>query len=136
MRTGSELLEHTAEVKLRLLAPSFGELVAEAGRAVARIELAGELPAPTGPWRELEIHSSDREALLVDWLNELIFLAETERWVATDFEVRNATDTELSVRARGATVETAPARIKAATFHGLEIVPVAGGLATEVIFDV
>ena len=38
METATELLEHTADVKLRVRAPSFGELAAEAGRAVARIE--------------------------------------------------------------------------------------------------
>ncbi len=136
MGTASELLEHTAEVKLRVRAPSFGELAAEAGRAVARIELGRVPPHAEGPWRELEIRSADREALLVDWLNELIFFAETECWVATDFEVQSATDTALRVRARGAIVQEAPARIKAATFHGLKIVGVAGGLEAEVVLDV
>ena len=136
MGAPSELLEHTAELKLRVRAPSFGELAAEAGRAVARIDLGMVPPHAEGPWRELEIRSADREALLVDWLNELIFLAETERWLPTEFEVQSATDTVLRVRARGAIVEEAPARIKAATFHGLRIVAVPGGVEAEVIFDV
>lgn len=136
METASELLEHTAEVRLRVRAPSFGELAAEAGRAVARIELGRVPPRAEGPWRELEVHSTDREALLVDWLNELVFLAEAERWVATEFQVSTATDTALRMRARGVTVEEAPARIKAATFHGLKIVAVPGGLEVEVVFDV
>ena len=63
----------------------------------------------------------DREAVLVHWLNELIFLAETERWVGVEFTVSRATETELRMRARGVAVDEAPARVKAATFHGLRI---------------
>ncbi len=136
METATELLEHTAEVRLRVRAPSFGELVAEAGRAVARLELGREPPPPQPLYRELDIRSPDREALLVDWLNELIWLAETERWIATEFDVHTATDTTLQVRMRGAPVKEAPARIKAATFHGLKVTPVAGGLEAEVVLDV
>lgn len=136
MQTGSELLEHTAEVKLRLRAASFGDLAAEAGRALARIELGREPPAAEHPYRELDVRSSDREALLVDWLNELIWLAETERWLPTEFDVHSASDTALLVRVRGVTLDRAPARVKAATFHGLRIVPSADGLEAEVVLDV
>jgi SHS2 domain-containing protein len=136
MKTASELLEHTAEVKLRVRAPSFAELAAEAGRAVARIELGREPPPAERSYRELDIRSPDRDALLVDWLNELIWLAETERWVATEFEIHSATNTMLQARVRGVPVDEAPARIKAATFHGLKIAPVADGLEAEVIVDV
>ena len=136
MGTSSELLEHTAEVKLRVRAPSFSALAAEAGRAVARLELGREPPPPDGSYRELDVRSRDREALLVDWLNELVFLAETERWVATEFDVHSVTDTALQARVRGVPVDEAPARIKAATFHGLEIRTVPGGLEAEIIFDV
>lgn len=136
MQTATELLEHTAEVRLRVRAPSFAALVAEAGRAVARLALGREPPPPQPRYRELDVRSPDRDALLVDWLNELIWLAETERWVATEFEVRMATDTELQVRLRGVPVEEAPARIKAATFHGLKVTPIAEGLEAEIVLDV
>lgn len=134
-RASSELLEHTAEMRVRIRAPSFGELAAEAGRALARIQLGGVATPPAGAWRRIEVRASDREALLVDWLNELIFLAETECWVPAEFQVVN-TDTTLRVLARGVSVKEAPARVKAATFSGLEIRPIPGGLEAEVVFDV
>lgn len=136
MRATSELLEHTAEVKVRVRAPTFAELVAEAGRAIARLELGGAMPPAERDYRDVVIRSPDREALLVDWLNELIWLAETERWVPTEFDVHAATDTMLQVRVRGAAVDQAPARIKAATFHGLKIASAAAGLEAEVVLDV
>ncbi len=135
-RPSSVLLEHTAEAKVRLRAPSFGELAAEAGRALARIQLGHAPTPPTGAWRTIEVHATDREALLVDWLNELIFLAETERWVPAEFQVVGDTGAMLRVLARGVSVEEAPARAKAATFSGLAIRPIRDGLEADVVFDV
>jgi SHS2 domain-containing protein len=132
----SEFLEHTAEVRIRVRAASFGELAAEAGRALARIELGSTPALPVGPWRLIEVPASDRGALLVDWLNELIFRAETERWVAVAFQVTGDAETGLRARARGVPLAEAPARVKAATFSGLEIRPVPGGLEAEVVLDV
>lgn len=123
-------------MRVRIRAPTFGDLAAEAGRALARIQFGRAPTTPTGAWREIEVHSTDRAALLVDWLNELIFLAETERWVPVEFQVVRDTDTMLRVLARGGSVEQAPARVKAATFFGLDIHPIPEGLEAEVVFDV
>jgi len=136
VETSSELLSHTAEVKLRVRAPSFGELAAEAGRALGALELGQAPIAASGPWRNFEIRAPDREALLVEWLNELIYRAETECWIPVDIVVRSATQTALDLRARGVVVDETPTRVKAATFHGLRIAPVADGLGAEVVLDV
>ena len=136
MGVSSELLSHTAEVKLRVRAPSFGQLAAEAARALGALELGTTAPLASGPWRDLEIRAPDQEALLVEWLNELIYLAETERWVAVEFKVRAAEDMVLSMRGRGMVVDEPPARVKAATFHGLKIVGTPVGLEAEVVLDV
>lgn len=136
MTTSCEILEHVGEVRLRVRGPSIGALAAEAGRALASLELGRPASAGHGDQRSVEVRSTDREALLVDWLNELIFLAETERWVATEFEIESESDLHVRARARGVDVEEAPARVKAATFHGLRVARVRDGLEAEVLLDV
>lgn len=131
-----ELLAHTAEVKLRVRAPDFPALAGEAGRALAALELAGDVPPATGGAREIVLRAADQGALLVDWLNELIYLAETERWVATEFTPEAGGPLELRMRTRGATVDIAPSRVKAATHHGLDVRTTADGVEAEVVFDV
>ena len=80
-------LDHTSEVQLQVEAESLAGLAAEAGRALGLL-LLHDVPArPEGPAREIQVESVDREALLVDWLNEILFLAEVERWVAVEFDV-------------------------------------------------
>ena len=136
MRPSLEIIEHPGEVRLRLRAATPGDLAVVAGRALAELEL-GRAPGPAeGPPRQIVVQGRDREAVLVHWLNELIYLAEADRWVASDFTVEAASETELRMRARGVAVDEAPSRVKAATFHGLHIVPAADGLVADVVLDV
>jgi SHS2 domain-containing protein len=131
-----EIAEHTSELRIRLLAGSLGELLAEAGRALAEIQLRGAAPRVGGEWRRLELSAPDRAGLLAEWLNELIYLAEAERWVATEFAVDRAGDRSVSALVRGIVVERAPGLVKAATLHGLRVDEVPGGVAGEVVLDV
>ena len=138
MTASHEFFDHTSELGLRVRASSFAELLAEAARGLGKLMLRGRPPSSTGRWRALEVNATDREALLVDWLNELIFHAEVERWVPVEIEIVTASDTMLSARARGVAVDEAPARVKAATHHGLFVRQVGGGgeVEAEVVLDV
>jgi SHS2 domain-containing protein len=129
-------VDHTAEVQLQVGAESLAGLLAEAGRALGLLLLRGRAAEPSGEARTIEVASVDAEALLVDWLNEIIFLAEVERWIAVEFDVPEASETDLRASARGVTVDDRPALVKAATFHGLAVEEREGGLQAEVIFDV
>ncbi len=129
-------VDHTAEVQLQVGADSLAGLLAEAGRALGALLLRGRATEPSGAPKPIELSSVDREALLVDWLNEIIFLAEVERWVAVDFDFSEASDTHLKASARGVAVDEPSALVKAATFHGLAVKEREDGLQAEVIFDV
>ena len=129
-------LDHTSEVQLQVGAESLAGLAAEAGRALGILLLRGAAPEPAGEARTLEVSSVDREALLVDWLNEILFLAEVELWVAVEFDVLEVSAVHLKASARGVPVDDPPALVKAATFHGLAVEERDGGLHAEVIFDV
>jgi len=129
-------LDHTSEVQLQVEAESLAGLAAEAGRALGLLLLHDTPARPEGPIREIQVESVDREALLVDWLNEILFLAEVERWVAVEFDILEISSVHLKASALGVPVEESPALVKAATFHGLAVEERAGGLQAEVIFDV
>ena len=136
-RTAShELIDHTSEVQLRLRAGSLGDLLAEAGRALGELQLRGAEPGTPAATRRLHVTAPDPERLLVDWLNELIFLAETERWVATGFEIERADAESVDARASGVEVARVSGLVKAATMHGLRVAEADGLLEGEVILDV
>lgn len=130
-------LDHTSEITLHVGAPDWPGLLAQAGKGLTELLLRGAAAEPSDDdWRPLEVDSHDREALLVDWLNEIVYVAETGLWVPLDIEVPEASDTHLKARARGVTVDHPPTLVKAATFHGLHVRDVPEGLEAEVILDV
>ena len=129
------MVDHGSEVRLRIRAPSLAELLAEAGRALAQVQLPGVGEAAP-VWREIEVSASDRAALLAEWLNELIFLTEAEAWLPIQFEVTRTTDTSVRARVSGIWLDRAPGLVKAATLHGLRVDEISGGLEGEVILDV
>jgi SHS2 domain-containing protein len=88
---------------------------------------------------DVAVDAVDLDALLVDWLNELLFLAEERGVVFTEFEVRgSAGEDGAYVRAtvRGSEPADPPKQIKAATFGGLKVSRTAEGFEAEIVFDV
>jgi SHS2 domain-containing protein len=135
--TWHRFLDHTSEITLHVGAADWPGLLAQAGKGLTELLLRGVAAEPSDDdWRSLEVSSHDRESLLVDWLNEIVYVAETGLWVPLDIEVSEASDTHLKARARGVTVDDAPTLVKAATFHGLHVRAVPDGLEAEVILDV
>lgn len=124
-------VDHTAELELHVEAPTPELVLQHALRAFA--ELAG--PA-TGEAQvhEVELEAPDLAALLAQWLEELVFLAETERFVPEEAEIvlRN---TSLRASARGRAGEPRPL-VKAVTYHGLEFAREGGWWRARVVLDV
>ncbi len=127
--------EHTGELKLRIEAPTLPEIFAEAGRALAE---AMATPSGDGPLvtRRFEIEASDREALLADWLNELIFASEAEKVIFREFRVELPSERRLLASSSGVRVERLRNPVKAATYHGLAVSERPDGFVATVVLDV
>lgn len=129
--------DHTGEIRLRIEAPTLAELFAEAGRALALLSCGeGPLPEPEGEAQRVSVRSHDRAALLVDWLNELIFHAESEDKVFSDFRFTRLTDRDLDAWIRGARAVGARSLVKAATLHNLAVTESTHGAFATVVLDV
>lgn len=67
-------LDHTADVRLEIRAPSEEALLAEAALALVEALTEGEAP-PALEERAVRVESLDAEDRLVRWLNEVLYLA-------------------------------------------------------------
>lgn len=131
-----EEVEHTADVALRVRAPDLAGLFEQAARGMFSL-MGADLSAIPVIQRRVELSAADAEALLVDWLNELLYLREVHGEAYTAYEIHALTPTSLSATVRGRKVGPLSGRkIKAATFHGLKIVETAEGVEATVVFDV
>lgn len=132
---GYRYVEHTADVGIE----AWGADVAEAFTEAA-VALSGLMVDPSAIQermkRRIEVHADDREDLLVRWLNELIYLFDTERVAFRRFRIERLTATDLAATAWGERVDQGRhevgTHVKAATFHRLAVDP--GPPATARVF--
>lgn len=131
---GHRQVEHTADLAIELWADSEEGLLCEGARALAEILNEGA-PCPVDETREIEIESIDPGDRLVQWLNELVYLATVDGFLVGDAEVRLHPE-GLAARVRGAGHDGLPAEIKSATYHDLEIDHRDGRWHARVVLDV
>ena len=131
-----EEIEHTADRALRIYGRDLEDLFGNAAEGLAALMLPPDGGAPAGVARSVELEAIDAESLLVAWLSELAFWAETESLVFRRFDFTELSPTRLRAVAHGGPVEALEKHVKAVTFHELAIRPVPQGLAATVVFDV
>jgi SHS2 domain-containing protein len=131
-------LSHTGDLAWRLWGQDLPELFENAGRALSAT-LTDRRYLRRRATRTVCLAASDRESLLVDWLNHLLYLFDIDGFLGRDFQVESLTAEGLKARVTGETFD--PARhpalvgVKAATFHQLSIVPVEDGWQATVVLD-
>jgi SHS2 domain-containing protein len=124
-------VEHTAELGLEVEAPSKELVFVESMHALA--ELLEGSPAE-GEAREVWLEAPDSPALLVAWLEELLFLADTVGFVPEEAEI-DLDEMKLHAVVRGRRTEARPL-VKAVTYHGLQLEPAGDGWRATVVLDV
>jgi len=134
-------VEHTAELELELEAVTEREVLADALSAIGELledeEQSPGCKAAPAPLERRALHAGarDRPALLAAWLEELLFLAESEGFIPLQIA-----DLSIDADCLRATVVGrmgAPrALVKAVTYHRLEFEPTDGGYRARVVFDV
>jgi SHS2 domain-containing protein len=121
---GFEIFDHTADVGVRAWGPDLPTTFAQAARGVSSLLV----PLDTireATTRELSVAAGDPESLLVAWLDELLFVFETEGLIFARFDVALPTPTTLTATAHGEPFD--PARhlggvvVKAATYHQIAV---------------
>ena len=132
--------EHTGEVMLTLAAPTLEELFAEAGRGLAELLAGREAieapPASDSPAEHVLVRARDLPALLVAWLDELVYRSEMAKRVYDQIEVEEVGDRELRATIRGFEPQHLRTAVKAATFHRLRVEPDRDGFRASVVLDV
>ncbi len=133
---GFEEVEHTADWAFRVRGQDLKQLFANAADAMFALQLRPPPPPAQEVERQVEVTGLDRETLLVNWLNELLYLQEKHGEIYREFDLQEISDTRLRAHLRGQRSPGAARMIKAVTFHGLEIKRVAEGWEATVVVDV
>jgi SHS2 domain-containing protein len=128
-------VDHTADWALHVWAPTLEALFVDA--AAGMYALAGARAGQAAPaQRRIEVNDGDAAALLVAWLQELLYYTEAEGLVFTSFEIEELTPVHLRAMVRGAAAERLDKVIKAVTYHNLKIERTERGFEVTIVFDV
>ena len=136
-----EELAHTSEIGLRVRAATLNALFGCLARAMIALTGAQEDGAADPLLLEVDAAGVDAESLLVNWLNEVLYLHEVTGVVPQTVTVhslhRTAITATLEVRTAGGAAGVGPElQIKAVTYHQLAIVEEEEGWKAEVFFDI
>lgn len=132
---GFEEVEHTADWAYRVWAESLPELFIQA--AIALYQLADmQLVSESTIQRKIQLRGADHVSLLVAWLNELLYLRESENIGFEQFEILHLDAHYLEAEVSGGYVQNWQKFIKAVTYHNLSIQPTATGLEATLVLDV
>ena len=130
-----EEIEHTADRAFRVTGGDLADLLENAARAMHSLDGARPAGEPSAT-REIEVEGVDRESLLVNWLNEILYLEQTHHLVCERFHVDEIKNHHLRAQVETRECDGSYTHIKAVTFHNLKIRQTSEGLEAEVVLDV
>ena len=138
-----ELIEHTADVGIKVRGFTLTELFENAARGMFFV-IAGEGYKAQGSKVEKKIEidkNGDKyEEVLVSWLSELLYIFNREKIYFNDFRILSLSDSALKAEASGINIDLYQSdiytEIKAVTFHNLKIEEDVNSFSCTIIFDV
>ena len=131
--------DHTADLGLAITGASEKVLFANAAFAVFDIitDLGRVEPYET---RRVLAEGDSLEDLLINFLREILYLYNGERWLLKEIRITRIDDKALEAEARGEPFDGQKheicKEIKAVTYHQAEVLKTPKGWAARVIFDV
>jgi SHS2 domain-containing protein len=134
-----EVIDHTADVGIiaygRNLREAFSNAAYGMFSQIADLEAVKEKVK-----RDIAIQSSDQEALLVDWLNELLYVFDVEHIIFSKFDITELSQKNLKAKTYGEKIDTErhqlKTSVKAATYHMLKIEKKKNGAKVQFILDI
>lgn len=134
-----EQIDHTADVGLRVVGATPADTFAALAEGMVdfMVDRAGIEPAER---RTVAVRGDGWEDLLVRWLEEILYLYESEGFVPQSVRVVDIDPDRIQGELLGAPLDPAHhelgIQIKAVTYHGLLAQETPEGFGAQVIFDI
>jgi SHS2 domain-containing protein len=133
-----EFLDHTGDLGIRVFGKSLPDLFRHASEALFHVITDPET-IQCRETRRISLQGHDLEELLIDWLNEFIYLFETQGLLFRDFDFSSLDAQSLEASARGEPYDASrhpiKTTVKSATHHQLHIRREKGLWKAQVILD-
>lgn len=130
-----EIIDHIADVRLRVRAPSLEALFVDAMRGMFAVMRAH--PGDTRVERRVAVHdAADTTSLLIDFLNEVLHRAQVAQEMFTHAQFTRLDATSCEATLSGVAPATFEEDVKAVTYHEAEVRNVTDEWTTMIVFDI
>ena len=132
-----EILDHTADIKIRVFGNSFIDILVNSAFATSDILYPGETKQDRN--HEFEITGSSDDQVLVRLLNELVYILQTEKLLFKFFEIERTGNNLYSIQCRGTKIKDSDEinyDIKGVTYHDLLLEKTGDKFKAEFVIDV
>jgi SHS2 domain-containing protein len=133
---GFEILEHTADVGVRAFGPSVASVFEQA--TLGLLDITGASRSGAGEVIEVQVEATDLGALLVYWLEEVLYLQDARDSVVRSIAIDKVTETtaqgRVTISPRNEEIEGTA--VKAITYHQLRVERQDDGWVAVVYFDI
>lgn len=131
-----EEVEHSADLALRVRGADLAQLFVHAAQGMFYLMHCVQRGDSQPTIHHIALEAPDSESLLVDWLNELLYLAERKQEHLLEYEIKALAPTSIVATVHGMTHHPRQKVIKAATFWDLRIVQHDAYCEATITFDV
>jgi len=139
MKRTFEIIDHTADVGIVAYGADVKELFCNAALALFSLIIEPE-SIEEKLHLSLEVSSEDRVSLLVEWLNELIYLFDVKHILFNRFDIESLTHNQLKATCYGEDFDPMKHKIKigvkAATYHMLKLDKDGDRYKAQIILDI
>lgn len=139
MKAAYKLIEHTADIGIRVQSFSLAGLFKNAGLAITDLSFKKQTSQYPGKHNIIiRQKAPNLEELFVNWLNDLLSTSAVESLVFEDIKIIQINENFVDAIAVGSDIRNYKfsAEIKAATYHQLKVKKAGLFWQAEVIFDV
>jgi protein archease len=139
MKKAFETIDHTADIGIIVYGADVKELFSNAALGLFSL-ITGPESVEDRLQCNLKVNGDGADGLLVEWLNELIYLFDAQHLLFNRCDIERLTDTELSATCHGECFDPMRHKIrrgvKAATYHMLKLDKDEEGYRAQVVFDI
>lgn len=136
---GFEILEHTADLRIKVWGKTKEELFKNALRGMTHVQKPESRIKnhKSRIVKTIAIESADLTALLIDFLSEALTQSQINRAVFYNVKFLKFSDTSLEAKIEGIEVDEFDEDIKAVTYHEAEVKQNPEGVyETKIVFDI
>ncbi len=130
------LIEHTADIGIKIQGNNLEELFESGFYGV--LSIVASRKALVSESKTIELYAPDKECMLVDFLNEILYLINVKNWLPAKIVELNIDENNLKSVINGekfSSPDIIKTEIKATTYHNINIKKNVDTWETKVYFD-